>query len=691
VPDSPLQGVTTAEIRAWLEIALNSGHFRRRKALAKLLEYLVSKAESYSARDFNPDEIASQVFGDNVKDGARLLAVNAHRLRKTLEAYGRSLHPSTSFVVSLPRGEYRLVFRSNSFSDSGDPVDEVQSPRIPQTAFFNFLLALTRDMPEEEQHRRLSAWITTSSRFADLQMRRTKTVASLQAALVSGGHDLSFWDMSALTKELGIHPILLDPLSARPVSGDCLRLQLPMRHHSGYRLPLTTRDPDGPAAIGSFVMAGRPYARGYGEHVQYWVADHRLADTDAAFVSLVLEPRGATDDHNHPGDGLIFVLAGTVRVYLRNSGVEFDLTTNCYVHFYSEQSHSLRNLLTDTAHVFIIRFYQFQTAPDSNANRPPTRQAMNRILQQEISLIGADVIKLRPSEEALSDSTRGDEPADTAHIQQREARTRKVLRDTAGWLLAPIAEHPVDYSIPTRVLNPLGLTRFLRRLEPEPDFTDSFIEAIGGSRRMPDEAIKEWLWRVETMQSEVSRDFLERVSKTYGITDLPLLFEFLFPCFRREVVVKRAEQGLMHADWVNMADVTGPREQGSSEGAAIYEVPRRSLACSDISITWLTLDPDRSTPWNHHVGCECVLALEGSVCVEFANQPEVACHLSALSQVAHFKSARRHRIRNTTQRRAQALLIRFYGERVEPSQSGTVVPKPRRASAPASSIDEDRF
>jgi hypothetical protein len=173
------------------------------------------------------------------------------------------------------------------------------------------------------------------------------------------------------------------------------------------------------------------------------------------------------------------------------------------------------------------------------------------------------------------------------------------------------------------------------------------------------------------------RDFIPAIVKLYQVFDL-LACEFLFPSVARQVVAHRQGGSPRGDDWVDMSVVVSGLKElresgpGLNRGAGLllrgqkgvrYEIPKRSLACSDVAISWLKLDPGFHTTDNSHPGYELLLPIEGSVSVEYMElkDPRV-CTVAAQEHVAHYNSRVRHRIHNTGDGPATMFLVRFYGE-----------------------------
>jgi quercetin dioxygenase-like cupin family protein len=422
---------------------------------------------------------------------------------------------------------------------------------------------------------------------------------------------------------------MLDPLLSDKTDQSCLTLTFPAATTS------TTAAASGGCVEGVFIKTGVPREKFYGSNATYSIPSKRLADIDASFVYLTLDPFGHSDNHHHPGDELLIVLNGSVTIVFADSGTHVRLEKGAYAHFYAEQNHSAWNTSEDVAEVFIIRFYQLRV--------PATRQEMRQDLWRTVAQ------RSHPITSGTFD------------------------RLTWGWIIeAAAGRHtPLEANIPREISNPFGLARLLGSATP-PSKTQGnrLLSRIKGATGQEFRSLSHWLWQLETAQVKVPTTLLPAIAKTYNIFDL-LLLEFVFPAITSHVVVHRSgipsdttnhhEQVTLSAclpsGWAAMGDVSGY----ISAVGVTYEIPRRTLACSDIAITWLTLEPGHVTTFNQHTGSELILLFEGCVSIEYGNHGDSICCLSALQHCAHYKSNIKHRVCNYGDTPAQMLVVRFYG------------------------------
>ena len=103
----------------------------------------------------------------------------------------------------------------------------------------------------------------------------------------------------------------------------------------------------------------------YGQNARYSIPPNRLAgttdvSTGVAFACVELEPYGGiSDEHSHQGDELMLILQGTVEVELKGMNTTQRLSEGSYIHFYAEQRHSVRNVSSTVAVIFVVRCYDF--------------------------------------------------------------------------------------------------------------------------------------------------------------------------------------------------------------------------------------------------------------------------------------------------------------------------------------------
>jgi hypothetical protein len=149
-------------------------------------------------------------------------------------------------------------------------------------------------------------------------------------------------------------------------------------------------------------------------------------------------------------------------------------------------------------------------------------------------------------------------------------------------------------------------------------------------------------------------DLLE-LAHLYGVEAL-LFYDFLTPVIRDAIVVRqRGDTQLQPGD---PGDFLGIPADSVNICEAIYRIPCRRLADSDIAVAWVQLPPGASTPVNQHPGHEILLPLAGCFEIQFG---EMAARLTADREFACFQSYRRHQVVNTGNLTAEFLVIRAYG------------------------------
>jgi hypothetical protein len=99
----------TEELANYLEQLLQRDRFRKAPGLRQLLQYVVQTAAEGKVDEIKESTIAMDVFGKSHDFDSRLdniVRVQAHRLRKTLEAYYEAEGAGDKFRISVPKGGY---------------------------------------------------------------------------------------------------------------------------------------------------------------------------------------------------------------------------------------------------------------------------------------------------------------------------------------------------------------------------------------------------------------------------------------------------------------------------------------------------------------------------------------------------------------------------------------------------------
>jgi hypothetical protein len=225
-------------------------------------------------------------------------------------------------------------------------------------------------------------------------------------------------------------------------------------------------------------------------------------------------------------------------------------------------------------------------------------------------------------------------------LRANDPRDAFVPAEALSWFLQMIPTYATR--LVGAIQDVLGLDRFLERwlevLGKEDLSTASIVPPIANQLRIVD------------------------LSKRYGIPEY-VLYSFAQPAVGNVIAV-RAE------DFVRVPQEVLP------DGVE-YQLPRRNLACSDISIALVTIAPTPSStldkPKHHgttearHPGFEAILVRRGRVDVYFGAEVAPACTLTAdTTQLCHFDSSVAHRIENpSATEEAELLVIRFYRDGIQ--------------------------
>ena len=156
-PQSTMTG-SAEETFQYLDILLKSDRLRKSPSLNHLLEYLVRKAVEGKNEEVKESIIAIDVFGRSCEFDGRLdniVRVQAHRLRKILDAYYASEGSHDKFVVSIPKGSYIATIhpREDGAIPAFSTVD-ASHLEVPPTEF----------RPGTER-RPMSLWLASASAF----------------------------------------------------------------------------------------------------------------------------------------------------------------------------------------------------------------------------------------------------------------------------------------------------------------------------------------------------------------------------------------------------------------------------------------------------------------------------------------------------------------------------------------------
>lgn len=400
-------------------------------------------------------------------------------------------------------------------------------------------------------------------------------VASLEAD-EGGVVELLPAELDIISESYGISSLILQSLRSKPHNRLCLT-------HS----------------LKQFV----PTAKKFGKNADYFVPSAKIVGTeDVQIVYATILPGGRSDTHAHPGEELLFVLEGEIETRLENSGFWTRLGKGEYIHFYSEQVHTVHNISSQLARIFIIRCYQFewsgvrQWLKKLNVEKPP-RNLVRRVLYEMKGSLRFDM-----------------------RVQTK----------------------PAD-----AVIDRFGFGRLLKKLCAERFRGEGNHLRVKdlAERGRPYDINQSKIDRMHNGLALVTSEELTIIAQLYDVEPF-LFYDFLFPAFRNAVVVRPPDDmSLVHDDF-----------NPSSE--ARYYVPIRRLAESDVAIAVLELPPHTSSPMNGHPGYELLLPLSGGVVLHLAD--EIIPIVVDEHLFAHFASDQQHRVANEDSEPASVLVVRFY-------------------------------
>jgi quercetin dioxygenase-like cupin family protein len=449
----------------------------------------------------------------------------------------------------------------------------------------------------------------SETEIADRRYGGSRIAETLQKrgvdALEEGGEgsvDLTYRDCEFLASIYGVHRLLLDPVLAIPSDDACYV-----------------------GCFGDFLSVGDPSTGGFARLATYGIPDRILVDTEnVSIVSLRIEPGGRSDSHWHAGDELMFVRSGSVDVLLRSSGLRARLHEWDYVHFYAEQEHCAYNATDLPADLFILRFRpvgrRFELLRELHARRPKPPY-VSRAVRELLATVAP-----YPDRERLSVSD-----------DSREGDGLVVDRYGLGRLLQLVCTEGY-----CRDENPPTLDELARR-----------AEALGQDKASRLNRAR--LHRLHHGLSPVSEAELLQLAAIYDIKPM-LLYDYLSPVVRNAIAVRhRGERQLSPDDAGDMCPVPAPYVRDSQ---AVYRVPCRRLADSDLAIAATELPKGASTPENRHPGHEILLPLVGIVELRFGTT--LTRINAARGEFAHFHSHRRHWLLNVGDGPAHVLVIRIY-------------------------------
>jgi quercetin dioxygenase-like cupin family protein len=384
-----------------------------------------------------------------------------------------------------------------------------------------------------------------------------------------------------------------------------------------------------------------------GDKIRYHVPTQRLKGADVHLVYSLIEPRGYSVFHCHPGDELMLVLQGSVLAELRESGISVSLQRGDLLHFYAEQAHAARNTGDQVAELLIMRFYQ---SSDTSARDEVVRDIEQVV--REGCRPGAAVKELLRS-----------------------------LREEMTW--AGAAGPSVASGEPLLVSDPVGLGRLLRQLQ-HVEFRGNRghlpldvlakrakerLAAESGGMLMSRLATRNGVYRLHHGELEVPVDGLTVLAELYEVS--PMLFwNFVARSLRPAVVVRGSTLfGPSAHDPVlpfhERPDFRVGRGLSASPGQDIeFHVPCRRLAGSDVAAQFVCLGPGTESRPNAHPGSELLMPLFGKpiqVTVERDGAKPDCFELDpAKRQYLHFASRCRHVVENRGDSPATVFVVRFF-------------------------------
>src|ERR1039457_6175550 len=157
-PQSMITG-NPEEVSQYVENLIKSDRLRKSPSLNHLLQYLVRKAVEGRNDEIKESIIAIDVLGRSCEFDGRLdniVRVQAHRLRKILDAYYAAEGSHDRFVISLPKGSYIATIH---------PREEQAVPAFPSPAETE-PPELQPVVPAVVGRKRIPAWLALTAMFA---------------------------------------------------------------------------------------------------------------------------------------------------------------------------------------------------------------------------------------------------------------------------------------------------------------------------------------------------------------------------------------------------------------------------------------------------------------------------------------------------------------------------------------------
>lgn len=339
-----------------------------------------------------------------------------------------------------------------------------------------------------------------------------------------------------------------------------------------------------------------------------------LASGNAFFVQLILERKGLSDQHSHPGLEFMVCIRGDVEIRMHSSGIRCRMQRGDYVHFLSDQEHSVVNLGRGRAKLLIMRF-----------------------MDQE----GGPTMRVRAFAE---DFTRK-----LAHPDRKGAKTMYV-QEVRPWIRQMVSGPGGALNVGDwRLRDPVGLARYIEALATRTPARFSTRALASHAAKLGYAMTRDYFAKIRRAEApeDLCAASLEMIARVLDVRP-PLLAHFLAPRAPYFALVRR------EVDWVDI-----PAQLGDSQGG-VYTMPRYNLADSDCSIATLRLDCGRTSMSNAHPGYEVAIPMNGRGVVEFPDANQQGYVLDAKNEVfVHYRSDELHQIRNTGDETLELLVLRF--------------------------------
>lgn len=323
---------------------------------------------------------------------------------------------------------------------------------------------------------------------------------------------------------------------------------------------------------------------------------------------LELDQMVRSPTYRHAGHADVFVLSGTVFVTDCDSGCRFSVRKLECLQFQTCGGYYFENAGESKAHVLIVRRC-------SRREVEYQQQMLTRACERTKKL-GSVMTKTIRSLSCYATP----EPKTTTGLP-------KQVNDPIGlgWLLTQVSRSAFRH--PDRALSLNSLYEISRSLDLP--FSRSYFHRLQNGVCRPD-------------ASE-----LPHLARAYEIQPL-LLLDYLYP------TSSAAVQFQFSGDFGGL--VQAPVEY-SPKGSK-YQVARRRLAHSPVSMSFVRLDARGATSFNRHPGSELIIPLAGKLRIDFT---DMHAQLNANDcLLVHFDSSERHCVRNVSRKEGRFIAVRLY-------------------------------